>query len=219
MQKNDSIPSELRGRQHIDFSNFKYEDTVRSTKLRAQFGQEVEKLSNAIAKSLFQKVQPIKSKNTGKSKINIGEGIEELLLLAKEYEEVRKKMPSGNSRTRVMENIVSKMKSVMNDPLSNLEIWTTSKSAGERLLAIAKLQKFPNTEYLNWLAEHVGDSEKPFIGYHSAIALYISSRTFGKDNKNVVENIIKNAQANIDRYDFKDPNQVEVLKAAINELK
>jgi cellulose biosynthesis protein BcsQ len=219
MQKNDSIPPELRDRQYINFSNFKYEDTVRSTKLRAQFGQEVEKLSNAIAKSLLQKAQQKKTKKTVQRKTNQDEGIEELLLLAKEYEEVRKKMPRGNPRTRVMEAIVSKMKSVINDPLSNLETWTTSKSAGERLLAIAKLQKFPNTEYLNWLAEHVGDSEKPFIGYHSSVALYISSRTFGKENKTVVENILKKAQANIDRYEFKDPNQVKVLKSAINELK
>ncbi|OQP60591.1 hypothetical protein A3860_32780 [Niastella vici] len=219
IQKNDSIPPELRDRQYIDFSNFKYEDTVRSTKLRAQFGQEVEKLSKAIAKSLLQKAQQKKTEKPGKRKTNQEEGIEELLLLAKEYEEVRKKMPGGNPRTRVMENIVSKMKSVMNDPLSNLETWTTSKSAGERLLAIAKLQKFPNKEYLNWLAEHVGDSEMPFIGYHSSVALYISSRTFGKENKTVVENILKKAQANIDRSQFKDPNQVEVLKSAINELK
>ncbi len=213
------LPFSLKSRQFADFSNFKYEDTIRSTKLRSQFGQEVEKLSHAIAKALLQKAQQKKTKKADRKNTNQEEGIEELLLLAKEYEEVRKKMPSGNPRTRVLENIVSKMKSVMNDPLSNLETWTISKSAGERLLAIAKLQKFPNTEYLNWLAEHVGDSEKPFIGYHSSVALYISARTFGKENKNIVEGTLKKAQGNIDRYEFKDPNQVEVLKSAINELK
>jgi len=212
------LPKNIRERQLIDFSVFKYETTNKSTKLHSQFGLKVGKLSNAIAKSLLQKTQQKKKKATEK-RASQEEGIEELLLLAKEYEEVRKKMPSGNPRTKVMENIVSKMKSLMNDPLSNLEAWTTSTSAGERLLAIAKLQKFPNTEYLNWLAEHVGDSEKPFIGYHSTVALYISSRTFGKENKSVVEKTLKKAQANIDRYEFKDPNQVEVLKSALNELK
>lgn len=219
INKNDSIPRELRDRQYIDFSNYSYEDTVKSTKIRAQFGQLVEKLSNAIAKSLLQKTQQKKIINENTKRSNQDERINELLLLAKEYEEVRAKMPSGNPRTRVMENIVSKMKSLMDDPLSNLETWTTSYSAGIRLLAIAKLQKFPNTEYLNWLAEHVGDSEKPFIGYQSSVALYISSRAFGKEIKTVLLKTLKKAQTNIDRYEFKDPNQVEVLKSAINELK
>lgn len=218
MINKDSIPPELRDRQYIDFSNFKYEDTIKSTKLRAQFGQEVEKLSYAIAKSLLQKTHQKKSKKATDKRANKEEGIEGLILLAKEYEEVSKKMPSVNPRTRVMDNIVSKMKSLMNDPLSNLETWTTSSSSGERLLAIAKLQKFPNADYLNWLAEHVGDSEKPFIGYHSSVALYISSRTFGKENKTVIENTLKKAKANIDRCEFKDPTQLDILKSAISEL-
>lgn len=217
-QISKSLPVGLQSRQFIDFSNFKYEDTVRSTKLRSQFGQEVEKLAVAIAKTINQKETDKKIKSSRKKKNASKENMEELLQLAKEYEEIRKKLPSSDNRTRVMENIVSKMKSAMNDPVSNLEKWTKSKSAGERLLAIAKLQKFPNIKYLNWLSEHVGDSEKPFIGYHSSVALYISSRTLGKMNQKHIENTLKIAQSNIDMYKFRDPNQVEVIKAAINEL-
>lgn len=176
----------MQSRQFIDFSNFKYEDTVRSTKLRSQFGQQVEKLAVSIAKTINQKdKQKVKSERKKKSASN--ENMEELLQLAKEYEEIRKKLPSSDNRTRVMENIVSKMKAAMDEPIGELPKLMKSKSAGERLLAIAKLQKFPNLEYLNWLAEHVGDSEKPFVGYHASVALYIASRAFGNDNKKQLE--------------------------------
>lgn len=218
LQRNNYFPSNLKDRQVFDFSYYKFDDVVKSTKIRVQFGQLVEKLSKEISKSLLQKAQQKKTKKTSVIISNPREEIDELLLLAKEYEEVRKKIPSSNSRTRVMENIVSKMKALINDPLSNLETWTMSGSAGERLLAIVKLQKYPNINYLDWLAEHVGDSEKPFIGYHSSIALYISSRTFGKDDKAIVEETLKNAQSNIEKYEFKDPHQVDVLKSALREL-
>ncbi|MFN2262408.1 MAG: hypothetical protein ABR595_10120 [Psychroflexus sp.] len=96
------------------------------------------------------------------------DSIEELLQLAKEYEDVRKRMPSSNIRTRVMENIVEKMKSVINNPTGDILLTLTkSESPGERLAAIAVLQKFPNLDYINWLSEHVGGIEKPFLGYQA----------------------------------------------------
>ena len=214
----ESLPLSLQSRQFIDFSNFKYEDTVRSTKLRSQFGQQVEKLAVSIAKTINQKKTNKKVKSERKKKSASNENMEELLQLAKEYEEIRKKLPSSDNRTRVMENIVSKMKAAMDEPIGELPKLMKSKSAGERLLAIAKLQKFPNLEYLNWLAEHVGDSEKPFVGYHASVALYIASRAFGNDNKKQLEKVLKDAQNNIDKYEFKDPNQIENLKSALNEL-
>ncbi|MFN2262407.1 MAG: KGGVGR-motif variant AAA ATPase [Psychroflexus sp.] len=39
----DSLPAILKSREIINFSNFNYEDTNRSTKLRSRFGQEIEK--------------------------------------------------------------------------------------------------------------------------------------------------------------------------------
>jgi len=118
-----------------------------------------------------------------------------------------------------MENIVVKMKSAMEEPIGNLPTFIKSESPGEKLLAIVKLQKFPNPDYLNWLAEHVGDSEKPFIGYHSAVALYIAARTFGNENKIQIEAVLKTASENIQKHQFKDPNQIDVINVALNELK
>ncbi len=209
----EDIPHELQNRHFIDFSYFKYEDTIKSTKLRSQFGQTVERLSENIA-------QAVKLNNASGGRQNEGktDNIEELLQLAREYEAIRKEMASGGKRTRVMENIVTKMKTVSNNPTNFLPTLTASKSPGERLAAIAKLQKFPNLDYINWLSEHVGDIEKPFIGYHASVALYLASRNFGQDHRGEVESTLEKARANIEKYNYKDPNQVSVIQSALNEL-
>lgn len=213
----ESLPSILKSRNIINFSDFNYEETNKSTKLRSKFGQEVEKLAIAISKSLIQEDISTTQKNR-KEEPSASDNIEELLQLAKEYEDIRNRMTSSNNRTRVMENIVTKMKSISNNPTSFISTLTKSESPGERLAAIAKLQKFPNLDYLDWLCDHVGASEKPFIGYQASVALYISARTFGKDYRQQLEEALKSAYYLIENSNFKDPNQVEVLRSALNEL-
>ena len=127
-------------------------------------------------------------------------------------------MLSGSDRTRVMETIVKRMKEVSNDPTIFLPTLTDSSSPGERLAAIAKLQKFPNLDYVNWLADHVGAIETPFIGYQASVALYIASRAFGNDNNILIENALKLASENIKKHEYQDPNQVNVINSALNEL-
>jgi len=210
---NDSIPSSLKSKYFIDFSNFTYVDTINSTKLRSQFGQAVETLSKEIAKTINQK-----RKTVNENKSNLNDDIQKLYQLARNYEEIRMKMPGGDNRTRVMESIVAWMKSISNDPTNLLPTLTKSKSPGERLVAIAKLQKFPNLKYIDWLAAHIGDVEKPFIGYNAAVALYIASRTFGKENKKEIESALIKAKSNIEKYQYKDPNQIKVIRTALNEL-
>jgi cellulose biosynthesis protein BcsQ len=209
----DSLPYSLKSKHFTDLSKFKYEDTVNSTKLRSQFGQAVDTLSKEIAKTINQK-----SKTVNENKNNLTDDIQKLLQLARDYEEIRINMPGGDNRTRVMEGIVAWMKSISNDPTSFLPTLTKSKSPGERLVAIAKLQKFPNLKYIDWLAAHVGDVEKPFIGYNAAVALYIASRTFWKENKMEIENALLTAKSNIEKYQYKDPNQIKVIRTALNEV-
>lgn len=209
----DLLPSSLKSRGFIDFSFFNHENTMKSTKLRSQFGQKVEKLSLAIVTSINQSIE-----TSNNEKKEHQENLEELLQFAIDYEEIRRKMPSGISKTKVMENIVNKMKYAMNDPIAHLSTWTKSESAGKRLLAISKLQKFPNSDYLNWLAEHVGKFEKPFIGYNACVAIYIASRSFGKEYKKEIQEVLKIAIKNIEKSIVQDPNQIMVIKSASNEL-
>lgn len=212
----DLLPEIIKSKIALDFNNFNYEETIKNRRLFVQFGQEVEKLSLAVVQTivndnLTRKKQPSK-------KNNVIDNIEKLQQLAKEYEEIRIKMPSSSDRTRVMGTIVNRMKEISNDPTNFLPTLTESSSPGERLAAIAKLQKFPNLEYVNWLANHVGDIEKPFVGYQASVALYIASRAFGKDNKILIEDALKIASKNIEKYEYQDPNQVNVISSALNEL-
>lgn len=87
-------------------------------------------------------------------------------------------MTSSSARTRKMNEIVSRMKDSITDS-EILEKFMHSESAGERLVAIAFLQKFPKIKYLGWLADHVGDGEKPFVGYQASVAIYLASRAYG----------------------------------------
>jgi hypothetical protein len=59
--------------------------------------------------------------------------------------------------------------SKVKDSLSSFQ---ESSSAGERLIAIAVRNIFPNANHFDWLAERMDpEREKPFVAYHAAVAL------------------------------------------------
>ncbi len=212
--KLDELPEAYKTKQFIDFSSFDIIETTKSTKLRVQFGQEVEKLAVGIANSILQK------SNTKRPKLKTVQNTDsiDLFALAKEYEEVRKIMTSSSARTRKMNEIVNRMKDSISDREEILEKFIHSESAGERLVAIAFLQKFPKIKYLGWLADHVGDGEKPFVGYQASVAIYLASRAYGTTHKSELLDTLEEAFNNINRYIYKDPNQINVLKSVKSEL-
>jgi hypothetical protein len=96
--------------------------------------------------------------------------------MALEYEALRKKMYRGPDRTRRMEVVASRMRSLALSAYPLLpELWE-SELAGERLCAVSMLQALPHGDYLRWLADRV-HIEKPFVGYHAAVALLTAART------------------------------------------
>ncbi|HEY6989774.1 MAG TPA: hypothetical protein VH369_15375 [Bryobacteraceae bacterium] len=97
----------------------------------------------------------------------------ELLQLAAEYEEIRRKLPSGGPRTRRMTAVFSRMKAKAPGARALLDEFEKSESPGIRLAAIAILQMFPNADHLDWLARRLDNPgmEKPFVGYQAAVAL------------------------------------------------
>jgi cellulose biosynthesis protein BcsQ len=213
------VVRKFNDRNLLNLSRFSDELTLKSTKLRSEFGFEIQKLAKAIAAAIMQKdVAP--ELNAGLKEENILSENEELLnQLAKEYEDIREQMPAGDGRTRAMEKIVTKMKSAMDNSIGMLSGLTNSKSPGKRLIAIAYLQKFPNADYFNWLAGRAGDAEKPFIGYQATVALYFASRALGPESKKYLVEMLELAGSNIEKSKYKDPNQVSVIKAAFTELK
>jgi hypothetical protein len=99
----------------------------------------------------------------------------QLLRLAKEYGHLRRHMDPGDARTRRLEVVTSKMTTLAlsADPL--VPKFTRHPSPGVRLAAVATLETVPRAEFLEWLADRLL-AEKPFVGYHAALALLTAAR-------------------------------------------
>ncbi len=93
--------------------------------------------------------------------------------LAAEYERVRASMPPSNERTRAMEVVVSKMRTIGQAFFPIRHEFAVSASPGKRLMVIASLQVLPDYEMLDWLAQRVG-SEKPFLQYQALVATLLA---------------------------------------------
>jgi hypothetical protein len=101
----------------------------------------------------------------------------ELMQLAREYEDLRQTLPSGEERTRRMESVMTRMRTQAQYAYPLLAELTASESQGQRLIAVAILETLPTPEYLDWLAERLDPrKEKPFLAYHAALALLYAVR-------------------------------------------
>jgi hypothetical protein len=113
-----------------------------------------------------------------------------------------------------MEKIFQKMKNHIFEPSKYLIKLIQSESPGERLVAIAALQKFPNSNYIDWLSDRIGFREKPFIGYQASVALFIATRSFGKEATFDLSSSLNKAMSNIRKSSYKDPNQISTIQSA-----
>lgn len=211
------LPPSLKEKQLYDFSKYAFADFPKKARLRLQFSQDIEQLSKDLAES-------IKNLDLTATDIrNIDSSTHASLVpvkqLAQEYNNTRRNMKASSTRTYNLTRIFNNMKSMVSEDLSWFDELSSSDDAGERLAAIAQLQVFPDVEKVEWLAQHVGEPEKPFVGYHAAAALYIAAKSFGKSHRNIIEDSIKQARTKIEQSIFKDSNQVEALDAAERELK
>jgi hypothetical protein len=95
--------------------------------------------------------------------------------LAAEYERIRSSMLPGDARTRRMEVVVSKMRTLGLAAYPLRYELASSPSPGKRLFAIAILQVKPDYDMLDGLAERF-PVEKPFVGYHALVAILLAIR-------------------------------------------
>jgi cellulose biosynthesis protein BcsQ len=206
-----SLPMSIHSKQINDLSFFSKEAILNSTKLNAQFGNIIEQFAKDVAKSILE------INTTDYVSLNSGKDIQvEVEALAFSYENLRKQMPASNNRTRLMQDIVEKMKVKASEAESLLPSLMNSSSPGKRLAAISILHERPKVEYLEWLAEHVGEIEKPFVGYQASVGLYIAARSLNDSSK--ISKAIDIALLNLNKFDYKDPNQISVLNSAKAEL-
>jgi len=85
------------------------------------------------------------------------------------------------------------MKSISNDADSHLTALTQSESPEKDLWQL-QIAKVSECRLFSWLADHVGDSEKPFIGYQASVAIYLTARMLGHKYKNEIANTIEQLQ-------------------------
>jgi hypothetical protein len=121
---------------------------------------------------------------------------EQVDALAAEYETIRASMPGGDPRTRRMEVVVSKMRTIGRAAFPLRYDLFQSTSPGRRLQAIASLQILPDYEHLDWLADRIR-YEKPFIAYHALIALNTAARSENaREHLNELQAALSKAQQN-----------------------
>jgi hypothetical protein len=211
LEGTSNLPMQLKEMRLFDFTRFYTAENRSSTKLISEFGTELEKLSSVINTALLAK--PVKSKHGAEQNHSL------LLNLAADYEAMRESMPFGNKRTAAMAKIVSRMRELVPLKPQFLRSLTKSQKAGERLIAIVHLQAKPDMDYIEWLADRVGESESNFVGYHASIALFSATKYFSVSERRRLETVINQARKYAQNATYKDPNQLENLNGALTELR
>jgi hypothetical protein len=149
-----------------------------------------------------------------------------ILDLARQYIDLRKDMKPSDERTRRMEVLVTQMRTLAFTAYPLLTELTQSvpqdegkdARAGERLAAVALLQAMPNTDYIEWLARRLAD-ERPFLGYHAAVALLAAVRSLGGDSR-LRERLAKAIQHAVSTIAHvpQDTDRKRILGYAVQEL-
>lgn len=135
--------------------------------------------------------------------------------LADEYHRTRESMAPGDTRTRQMEIIVTKMRTIALSAVPLLPALTHSEFPGERLAAIAVLQVTPQAEYIEWLGEACMEKQ-PFIGYHAGVALLTSVRMLDCMYKARLETAIQRGMDHLSNQ--KGTDRFRTLEFALKEL-
>jgi hypothetical protein len=132
--------------------------------------------------------------------------------LAAEYEKIRATMPSSDARTRRMEVIVSKMRTIGRAAYPLRYRLMQSPSPGQRLQAVACLQVIPDFDQLDWLADRVR-VEKPFVSYHAIVALNVAAQdSNGSEHLTALTEALENVRAHT-RGLSSDADRVQELAA------
>ncbi len=126
-------------------------------------------------------------------------------------------MPGGDDRTREMELVASRLRSLALPAYPLLDEFTRSESSGQRLAAVSILEAIPTPAYLRWLSERIA-VERRFIAYHAEVALLNAARNLAASNRAEVQEAVCQARQNLDRMGWKDPSQIAVLENAEKEL-
>ena len=142
-----------------------------------------------------------------------------MLGFAQEYETTRASMSHGPDRTRAMNGVVSKMRTLALAADIFLDTFMVSaNSPGQRLAAVCILQLKPQMSAVPWLVERMR-IEQPFVFFHAAIALLNTVRRFGSGEQAALTAALESAVKQVQSYgEQADANTLRVLTLAQSEL-
>ena len=142
-----------------------------------------------------------------------------MLGFAQEYETTRASMSPGPDRTRVMNGVVSKMRTLaLAADIFLDEFMRAAGSPGQRLAAVCILQLKPQMSAVPWLVERMR-VEQPFVFFHASIALLNAVRRFGADDHAALAAALQSAVTQVQSYgEQADANTLRVLTLAQSEL-
>ncbi len=142
-----------------------------------------------------------------------------MLGFAQEYDTVRASRHAGSDRTRAMNAVVAKMRTLaLAADLFLDELQSAGDSPGKRLAAICILQMKPDLQAVPWLVERM-KVEQPFVFFHASVALLNTVRRYGSSEKTTLGNALKAALAQVQSFgDKADANTVRLLTLAQSEL-
>jgi hypothetical protein len=153
---------------------------------------------------------------------------EQVIRLSRQYDAIRKEMPSGPARTLKMESIVMQMRQVAAEAVGLVEGLKASDAAGDRLMAIAIAEIRPSCAHVNWLGHRFDHSTEPpsiesavertFVQYHAALALRATAKQAGAGCGPFLEAAVAYGLKKL-RYLDPKTDRVVVLSAALQELK
>ncbi|MGO8797703.1 MAG: hypothetical protein ACLQJL_01285 [Roseiarcus sp.] len=147
--------------------------------------------------------------------------LEQVSRLAAEYEHVRASLPSGSERTRLMNGVAAKMRTIGVAAFRFRYDLSVSPSPGKRLQAIASLQVATDFDLTDWLTDKVM-TETPFVSFHALIAIYSASQSaYARDQLWRFDAVLRRLDTPPPGLD-KDPPRVEMLRRLrerVNALK
>ena len=143
--------------------------------------------------------------------------VDKMLALAREYEQVRATMQSGDARTRAMTRIVMQMRRIGLAAQPALRQLSESASPGERLAAIAILQTRFDAAYIHWLADCV-INEVPFVGFHAAVVLFQASKIVGEPARRELQVELERASQALAAKNHVDAGRDKLIDDALAEL-
>ena len=142
-----------------------------------------------------------------------------MLGFAQEYETTRASMRSGPDRTRAMNAVVAKMRTLALAADLYLDEWMgETGSPGKRLAAICILQMKPQMRTVPWLVERMRQ-EQPFVFFHASVALLNAVRRFGHTEKPTLGAALATSLSQVQSFGEKaDANTIRSLTLAQSEL-